>query len=61
MKIAEKIIISAAGGFTALMTWDVVAVNLLTAPTITLQMAIGFIAIYEIIKAILNSLVDKDE
>ena len=60
-KIIEKIIMCVAGGFVALMTWDVVAVNLLTAPTITLQMAIGFIAIYEIFKAIFSGLIDKDK
>lgn len=59
-KIIEKIIICAAGGFTALMMWDVVAVNLLTAPSITIQSAFGFIIIYEILKAILGHLIDKD-
>lgn len=60
-KIIEKILISAAGGFTALMLWDVIAVNLLTAPTITIQSAFGFIIIYEIFKAILDKLVDKEK
>ena len=60
-KIIEKIIVNAAGGFVALMVWDVVAVNLLTAPTISIQSAFGFIGIYEIFKAIFKKIVDKEE